>query len=427
MLRLAVIFEGSPFDRKGLFNAVHNRVRHLLDTGECSVDVFCVHSWDSPFSRRRRGTPYVGERCGTVAVDGIEYKMLWYDFSLVDFFLVEKLRVRPFFFRKEVRRWLPMLSGYDCIAAHSFTGGLIAREASSCFGMPYYVTWHGSDVHTHPLCNSLKFKDTASVMREARCNFFVSEALLKASERIVPGCGSGTAGGYGAGPDSGSDAAGCGPAVRKEVLYNGVGEEFVRFPDFCREELRMNNGLSSEDKVVGFVGSIVAVKNVGILQELFHEIAERYAEAAAGGMSGNGAPAGLKFWMVGDGKLRSGVEAAMVSDSSIDVSFWGNIPVGHMPSMMNCIDVMVLPSLNEGLPLVCAEAVRCGAAVVGSAAGGIPEVIGKDSVVPFGPDFISDFASKVVSYLVSPPVQELPASLDWNETARKELSFLKSL
>ena len=47
MLRIAVIFESSPFDRKGLFNAVHNRVKHLAASGKCEVDVFCVHSRDN--------------------------------------------------------------------------------------------------------------------------------------------------------------------------------------------------------------------------------------------------------------------------------------------------------------------------------------------------------------------------------------------
>lgn len=45
-IRVAVIFESSPFDRKGLFNAVHERIRHLAGTGECEVMVgflvFCV-------------------------------------------------------------------------------------------------------------------------------------------------------------------------------------------------------------------------------------------------------------------------------------------------------------------------------------------------------------------------------------------------
>ncbi len=398
MLKIAVIFESSPFDRKGQFNAVHNRIRHLLATGECTVDAYCIHSWDNSFTRRVRQTPAVSERCENVEVEGVIYRMLWYDFSVADHLLVEKLHVKPFFFGRHVRSWIPLLKGYDRLVAHSFSGGLVAQAASASFGIPYFVTWHGSDVHTHPMRNPLIFKETASVMRGAACNFFVSGALMRGSEKIV--------------------ASGCGPAgaasCRKEVLYNGVAEEFERFPEHCREEVRRSNGIEDGDKVVAFVGSIVAVKNVSVLQPLFHEIRARYEGP-------------LKFWMVGDGKLRGLVESAVVADSLIDVTFWGNVPSEHMPSVMNCIDVMVLPSLNEGLPLVCAEAIRCGASVVGSDVGGIPEVIGQDSVVPLGPSFVSEMASRVVEMLISPPLHSLPSSLDWSATARKELSCLKSL
>ncbi len=386
MLRIAVIFESSPFDRKGLFNAVHNRIKHLLATDECWVDAYCIHSWDTAFSRRKRGMPYVPERYESVEVEGITYRMLWYDFSLVDFALVEKLKMKPFFFRMAVKSWLPWLKDYDCISAHSFAGGLVAQAASLEYGIPYYVSWHGSDIHTHPLRNSLILRETASVMSGASCNFFVSGALMEASDRIAEGC-------------------------RKEVLYNGVGEEFERFPDHCREELRRNNGLSEGEKVVAFVGSIVSVKNVSVLHPLFREIRARYDGP-------------LKFWMVGDGKLRDSVVPDMLADSSLDVTFWGNVPSEHMPSVMNCIDVMVLPSLNEGLPLVCAEAIRCGASVLGSDVGGIPEVIGRDSVVPLGPGFVPEMASRVVQMLVSPVSQTLPSSLDWTATARKEISVL---
>ncbi len=403
MLRIAVIFESSPFDRKGLFNAVHNRIKHLSGTGECHVDAFCIHSWDTDFTRRVRHTPEVAERVEHVDYDGVTYRMLWYGFSIVDHVMVEKLRCRPLFFRRAVESWLPLLEGYDCISAHSFAGGIVARAASERFGVPYYVSWHGSDIHTHPIRNSLLFRETAEVMKGASCNFFVSEALRKASERI-------------AGPDSPEGS------VRKEVLYNGVSDEFFMFPNHCRKELRGNNGIADNEKVVAFVGSLVAVKNVSVLQPLFHEISRLYSETCAG----PDVPSVLKFWIVGDGKLGASVQAAMVSDSSIDVSFWGNVPSEHMPSVMNCVDVLVLPSLNEGLPLVCAEAIRCGANVVGSDVGGIPEVIGGDFVVPLDADFVSNMASKVVQLLLSPAEQPLPESLNWTTTAQKEFNVLSS-
>ena len=388
MLKLAVIFESSPFDRKGLFNAVHNRVKHLVETGECEIDVFCIHSRDTALTRRLRHTPEV-PFVDDVTIDGIRYNMLWYDFSLIDHALVYKLSRRPFFFGKYLSRSVAILEGYDHVIAHSFTGGLFALEAFRRFGVPYSVTWHGSDVHTHPWRNALILKDTRVVMENASCNFYVSCALRTESDKITV-------------------------SARKEVLYNGVADDFVRYPDDRRLAYREKYGLSPEEKVVAFVGSIVAVKNVSVLQPLFHEIRSRYDGP-------------LKFWMVGDGKLRSAVEPAMVSDETLDVRFWGNVPAEEMPSVMNCIDLMVLPSLNEGLPLVCAEAINCGASVVGSDVGGVPEVIGRENVVSLGDGLVRGMASKVVEMLHSTPVQTVPASMSWKSTAQKELIYLKSL
>ena len=161
----------------------------------------------------------------------------------------------------------------------------------------------------------------------------------------------------------------------KRVLYNGVSEVFVRFPEQDRLSLRARFGVDDNSKVVAFVGNLVAVKNVTVLRPLFRAIRAGYDGA-------------LQFWIVGDGKLHDKVVPAMLADDMIDVRFWGNVPSGQMPSLMNCIDLLVLPSLNEGLPLVTVEALKCGAAVVGSDAGGIPEVIGHDCTVPLGPSFV---------------------------------------
>ena len=388
MLKLAVIFESSPFDRKGLFNAVHNRVKHLVETGECKIDVFCIHSRDTALTRHLRHTPKV-PFVDDVTIDGIKYNMLWYDFSITDHILVHKLHRQPFFFRKFISDNIGLFEGYDSIIAHSFAGGQLAREASVRFGIPYFVTWHGSDVHTHPWRNSLILNETRALMDGAACNFFVSKALRTESDKITV-------------------------SARKEVLYNGVSDDFVRYPEDKRNALRQKYGLSPEDKVVAFVGSIVAVKNVSVLQPLFHEIRSRYVGP-------------LKFWMVGDGKLRGSVEPTMVSDETIDVRFWGNVPVEEMPAVMNCIDVMVLPSLNEGLPLVCAEAIRCGASVVGSEVGGVPEVIGSGYVVPLGEGFVDGMSSKIAGILQTSSYQTVPESMSWKAAAEKELDCIKSI
>ena len=441
MIRLAVIFESSPFDRKGLFNAVHNRVKHLLATGECTVDVFCVHSRDNAFTRRVRHTPEVPS-VDEVSIDGITYRLLWYRFSILDNVLLEKLHVRPLLFRRFMAAHVDLLKGYDAVVAHSFCGGLFALMAHEKFGIPYYVTWHGSDVHTHPWRVPVILEDTRAVMESAKCNFFVSRALLDASEKIVSAndvlpVSSGDTGGSQA---HRRVTSGVSP-VRKEVLYNGVSEDFVKYSPEQRAAVRERYGLSAEDKVVAFVGNLVTVKNVLSLPAIFAQVAKGYDGP-------------LKFWIVGDGKLRTQLETACSESltrhceerspsrhcedrsssrhceerSDVAISFFGNLPSADMPSIMNCIDVLVLPSLNEGLPLVCAEALSCGASVVGSDVGGIAEVIGKDNVVPLGDSFATGMADKIVSFLDGKtPSQTLPSAISWSLTAAQELAALKSL
>ena len=386
MMKLAVIFESSPFDRKGLFNAVHNRVKHLVATGECVVDVYCVHSRDNALTRRVRHTPSVPS-VETVAIDGITYKILWYRFSILDHVLLEKLHVRPWLFRRFMASHVDLLKGYDAVIAHSFCGGLFALAAHRSFGVPYYVTWHGSDVHTHPWRVPVILEDTKAVMEAAKCNFFVSKALLTASDKITV-------------------------QARKEVLYNGVSEDFVELSTSEKNAVRERYGLSEEDRVVAFVGNLVPVKNVLVLPDLFTKLAS--------GFSGS-----LKFWIVGDGKLRSALESAFAQRGSGQIRFFGNVPPTDMPSIMNCVDLLVIPSLNEGLPLVCAEALRCGANVVGSDVGGIAEVIGTENVAPLGDGFTDTLAAKAISYLTAGAASQiLSEDFSWPRTAARELEFL---
>ena len=400
MKRIAVIFESSPFDRKGLFNAVHNRVKGLLGTGECWVDAYCIHARDNAFTRRVRHTAYAPD-VDSVEIDGITYRILWYPFSIVDHITLEKLGRRPRLFRRFVKTYVKYLEGYDYVIAHSFTGALFAYEAKQRFGTPYFASWHGSDVHTHPWRVAVIREDTQKVMEAAECNFFVSKALMKASDRITLN-------------------------ARKQVLYNGVGEEFVRFDEAGISKAREQFGIAPGEKVIAFAGNLSAVKNVLTLPQIFKTISEQFSEP-------------LHFLIAGDGKLRRQLEDDFIAirqavlSSATHISFLGNVEAEDMPALMNCVDVLVLPSLNEGLPLVCAEALKCGANVVGSDVGGIAEVIGQQNVVPLGPDFVSQFAQKVVSMLEAQAessddalsAQQLPPEISWAKTTTLELSFLK--
>ncbi|MGN1220248.1 MAG: glycosyltransferase family 4 protein [Candidatus Cryptobacteroides sp.] len=402
--KIAVIFESSPFDRKGLFNAVHQRIAHLLPLGQFSVDAFCLHSRDNAFTRKVRHNPKVPFK-KQVEIDGITYKLLWYRFSVIDDILVQKLGHRPIFFSRFVRKTAALLKDYDMVAAHSYEGGLVALEANRRFGVKYYVTWHGSDIHTRPWANSLVMRQTREIVRHAVMDCYVSDSLRVIGEKIAP--------------DSAS-----------MVLYNGVSDAFHTFPPGRRMQVRSKFGLSGR-KTVGYAGNFHRVKNVLSLPDIFENVARKYDGP-------------LTFWLTGDGKQRKALVDKMLDSAGrmdasvvlpggkrigkagarVEIIFWGNVKTEAMSLIMNCLDVLVLPSLNEGCPLVCAEAIMCGAAVAGSDVCGITDIVGKDYVAALGEGFADRLSDIIVNMLVNGSRQTIPSQLDWSRTARLEASII---
>jgi teichuronic acid biosynthesis glycosyltransferase TuaC len=94
---------------------------------------------------------------------------------------------------------------------------------------------------------------------------------------------------------------------------------------------------------------------------------------------------------------------------------------------MNCLDVLILPSKNEGLPLVTVEAIACGANVVGSDVGGISEAIGKEFCFELNDNFVDNISSKVVELLYKPQLQTLSNVFNWKNTAIKENTIYKKI
>ena len=384
--KILVLTTGSIYERRGFFNAVISRTKHLKEICDYEVEVLLLSTYEPWLVRKLRKT-IKRARPEELEIDGIRMKIDWCRFSLFDYVMNVKLHKGVFFKKLHNHSVVSKLQGYDFIIAHSNECGQLAKAAKEKFGIPYSVTWHGSDIHSAPFNNPSAFGPTKAIIEDADINFFVSKALLNTSELITS-------------------------KGNKQVLYNGYNTSFRKFSDEERLRLRQKYGVIDK-KVVVFAGNFLAVKNILTIPAIFRSIANKIQD--------------VECWMIGGGKFFNQVKE-MVKD--LPVRLWGNQEPEVMPDFLNAADVLILPSINEGLPLTVVEGLACGCNVVGSLVGGIPEVIGADNCVDLNdPQFVDKFADRVVAYLQAKPhiEQPLKPEFDWNLTAKHELDVIKTL
>lgn len=393
MINVALFSCGDLSNMKGVMNYVHEKAKRLTRIEDVSCDVFIIRSVQSRlFSFVTKGFKLSGlfgkktAKEKTTTFDGIVYHNLWHTYTLWDNLFNTKLLKRP---QGHVftNRCVKILRFYDIIATHDISCHFIAGKAYRKHGVPYVATWHGSDInlaHEHGK-KSLQYVQDAIEM--ASCNIFVSKALLNASDRItIKG--------------------------RKEVIYTGPSAIFKRYSDERKKELRAKFHVEDK-KVVAFVGNLFPIKNVLILPEIFNMVA-----------SISTCP--IEFWIIGDGKLESPLRKLLI-ESGVSFKMMGKKQPKEMPDYMNIIDVLVLPSLNEGLPLVTLEAQKCGANVVGSDVGGVSESIGKDNVFNLEDGFVEKVARRIVDLLSISTAVVYPQEFSWENAVEKECTIYKTV
>jgi glycosyltransferase involved in cell wall biosynthesis len=146
--------------------------------------------------------------------------------------------------------------------------------------------------------------------------------------------------------------------ARVDVIYNAVDWSQLRTTT-SRESMRASVGVPAGSPVAGIIARLTEQKAHAYLFE---------AMAATPGL------AALHLLVVGDGELRDRLRAhADRLGLSARVHFLG--ARRDLGDLLASIDVFVMPSLWEGLPLSMVLAMGAGLPVVASAVAGIPEVV----------------------------------------------------
>jgi len=145
-----------------------------------------------------------------------------------------------------------------------------------------------------------------------------------------------------------------------DIVFNGFDSELFKPMD--RKEARSKLSLPPDKKIILNVANLVPVKGHKYLIEAIQKIVKVRDD--------------VLVLIVGDGPLRRDLET-QVKKLNLEsyVKLVGAKPHHEIPLWMNAADLLVLPSLSEGNPTVMFEALGVGLPFVGTAVGGVPEII----------------------------------------------------
>lgn len=188
------------------------------------------------------------------------------------------------------------------------------------------------------------------------------------------------------------------------VIPNGIDAE--RFERVSRDDARRQLGIEPAQKIVLYVGRFYPVKGVKYLVTAMGQI-RREEENAILMLVGYGSE---------EENLRLLVKELGLSDC---VRFVGAVQNDLIPAYMAASDVLVLPSISEGFPMVSLEAMAASLPIVATDVGGIPSIV-EEGINGFvvTPGDAAQIADKVSSILCDPELSHFFATNNKSKAQR---------
>lgn len=143
------------------------------------------------------------------------------------------------------------------------------------------------------------------------------------------------------------------------IIYNAVPEKNLH-EDYPALEVRKEFNIPKRHKLLGVIGRLSPEKGQIYFLQAFSQVIENFPDVTA--------------LMAGEGpdekELRAFCTAKNLGSRVIFAGYQKNIT-----SIYESLDVVILPSLSEGMPMVALEGMLAGKPVIGTKVGGTPEVI----------------------------------------------------
>ena len=252
-------------------------------------------------------------------------------------------------------------------------------------GVPVIVGSRGSDLHRIP--DALVRWMTSATLRNADAVITVTEDLRRAAILL------------GARP-----ASTC-------SIPNGC--DVRVFHPIERADTRRELGLPVDGRLLLQVGNLISSKGIFDLWRAFEMLASSYPD--------------LRLALVGEGPAEAAIrERAKASGLIQHLLLPGARPAAEIALWLNAADVVCLASHGEGCPNVVIEALCCGRPVVGSAVGGIPELVveGCGLLAPArNPSAFAKAISQALETAWEPQAIAARFSRSWEDVARETLAI----
>ncbi len=269
---------------------------------------------------------------------------------------------------------------YTVLHTHTSKAGLIGRFAAALCKIPIVIhTPHGHVFHSYFSRWKEKFFLSLERLAAKSCDRLIALTEIEKKEHLALGVG--------------SDA-------QWVTIPSGIDESmFSTLNELRKQELRGIFGIPAHYKIIGYAGRLATIKGPQYFLESIPKIRQEMPETF--------------FLFVGDGGERPRLEKRAFEELGLkdSVRFTGHQT--QVSDLMNLFDLLVVPSLNEGMGRVIAEAGLLAKPVIATRVGGILDlIVDQETGLLVNPRDPQEIAQSVIGLLGDPALAlRLGASL----------------